>query len=128
MKKLVTSIATAAALAVSFNANAKLDREEREEYMDCQKVAWVADRYDITWFDSTAWEETLALYHAEMSELEIRKLDKKVEREVAKISRKVDTAYEQLKDYVPLEHRPYIIYTALMMNDDGMAAFYECQL
>ena len=128
MKKLVTSIATAAALAVSFNANAGLDREEREEYMRCQKIAFIADRYNISWFDTTSWEETITLYHAEMSELDIRKLDKKVDRELKKYTRKIDSGVEQLGDYIPEEHKPYVIYTVLMMDDKAQAAFYECQL
>ena len=128
MKKLVTSIATAATLAVSFNANAGLDREQREEYMLCQKIAWIAENYNITWFDSSSWDETLALYHSEMTELEIRKLDKKVEREIQKAKRTMNDVVNKLGDYVPEEHWPYIIYTGVVLNDNGQSAFYECQL
>jgi hypothetical protein len=127
MKKLAIATATAA-LALSFNASAKLDKEEREEYMLCQKVAWVAETYGITWFDSTSWEETLALYHSEMSELEIRKLDKKVDREIKKAKRTMDNVIDQLGDYIPEEHYPYVIYTGVMMDEKGQAGFYECQL
>ena len=127
MNKL--AIATSiAALALSLNASAKLDKEEREEYMLCQKVAWVSETYGIDWFDSTSWEETLGLYHAEMSELEIRKLDKKVAREIKKLKRTMDNAIDELGDYIPEEHYPYVIYTAVMMDDKGQAGFYECQL
>ena len=127
MKKALLAV-SAIALGLSMNANAKLDKEEREEYIRCSKVAWVADKYDIKWFDSATWQETLGLYHEEMSELEIRKLDKKVARGVMKIERKFDQTVDQLGDYVPPEHNAYVIYTAMMMDDVAQAAFYECQL
>ena len=127
MKKAL-SVVSAIALGASMNVSAKLDREEREEYVRCGKVAWVAEHYDITWFDDASWEETLALYHSEMSELEIRKLDKKVTRGVKKIERALDETVDELGDYIPEEHNAYIIYAALMMDDKAQNAFYECQL
>ena len=127
MKKAL-SVVSAIALGLSMNASAKLDREEREEYVRCGKIAWVAEQYDITWFDDESWEETLALYHSEMTELEIRKLDKKVARDIQKIERALEETVDELGDYIPEEHNAYVIYAALMMDDKAQSAFYECQL
>ena len=127
MKKALLAV-SAIALGLSMNVSAKLDKEEREEYMSCSKVAWVAENYGITWFDSTVWQETRDLYHSEMSELEIRKLDKKVARGIQKIERTFNKHVEELGEYIPPEHNAYVIYTAMMMDDVAQASFYECQL
>ena len=126
MKKVI--LASAIALGLSMNANAGLSKEDKAEYMVCQKIAWVAENYGITWFDTTSWQETLALYQSEMSPLQIRKMDKKVEREIKKAKRTMDDVVDKLSDHIPEEHHPYIVYTGIVLSAEGEKGFYECQL
>ena len=124
MKKLV--LASAIALGLSMNANAGLDKEEQKEYLVCQKIAWVAENYGITWFDPTSWQETLALYQAEMSPLQIRKMDKKVERELKKAKKTMDQVVSKLEQSIPEEHFAHVVYTGIVMSAEG-ESFYDCQ-
>jgi hypothetical protein len=127
MKKIIAVSVIALGLSLSMNVNARLSKADREEYMNCQKVSILSEEYGITWFDQSSWQETLALYHAEMSPLEISKLDKKVERTLQKMRKKYDEVLDDISVLVPAEDHSHIIYVGLVGAEKSLAAFYECQ-
>ena len=103
-----------------------LDREEREEYVKCEKMAYIVNNWGITWADQDAWNETRELYRAEMSALQLNKAEKKIKSEKRKIDTKLNGVTRELPEYVPEEHNAYLIFAALLIDDKAREAYYNC--
>jgi hypothetical protein len=126
MKNLLVIGGILFAFASSSVAAGGLDKEEREEYVACEKVAWMIDEYAITWVDQAAWNETRELYRAEMSGLQLNKAEKEIKKETRKMKTVLDRRLQPLPEYVPEEHEAYIIFAGLLVDDKARDIFYRC--
>ena len=126
MKKLLAIGGMVFVFFASAAAASGLDKEEREEYIACEKMAWTVNEYSITWADQTAWNETRELYRLEMSDLQLNKAEKKIKNETRKMKSVLDRRLQPLPEYVPEEHQSYVIFTALLMDEKAREVFYRC--
>ena len=126
MKNLLAIGGILFAFASSSVLASGLDKEEREEYVACEKMAWIINEYSITWADQAAWKETRDLYREEMSGLQSNKAEKEIEKETRKMKSVFDRRLAPLPEYVPEEHEAYVIFAALLMDDKARDTFYRC--
>jgi len=126
MKNLLAIGGILFAFASSSVLASGLDKEEREEYVACEKMAWIINEYSITWADQAAWNETRELYREEMSGLQLNKAEKKIEKETRKIKSVFERRLAPLPEYVPEEHESYVIFAALLLDDKARDTFYRC--
>ena len=102
-----------------------LDKTEREEYIACEKMAFIVNEYDLDFVDQSPWIETRELYIESMTALQKNKADKKVKKETKKIKKVLQNALSNVHE-VQDEHIKYVIFTAVVADKKANETFYGC--
>ena len=127
MKTIVTALLAVVPFFYVSNSFA-LDKSERKEILDCSKMAYLIDSYGMEEFVNTSdWYEIKELYYAEMSPLEIKKLEKSLDKEI----RKMDSLMRKIKNHKDAaelreEHLKYFLFAYFLSEDKTRNVLYNC--